>query len=315
MKDPGQVHKEKDGFKVIFRRILNHPIEKIWEAITDPNKLKVWFTDFTMELRENSDLKIRFRDEAGTVTTGKVLEVKPPHRLAWTWEGKLAEWDLEETAPGKCRLIFTYSKLSDKYIVDSTGGFHTLIERLTAYLEGDRTTYPFGTEGRDPRQEALREAYAKVVYDDYPELEQYHPVHLEKEVNASPEKVWQALTDNEQLKQWCFDFEGAFSAQEGHEFTWTAGPPEGKQWLHGGKILEVVPEKKLVHSWEYPGYKGRAVLTWLLEELAEGRTLVKAHFDITKPFAPDEDALRRKNFVEGWEHILHTSLPEYLTGV
>jgi uncharacterized protein YndB with AHSA1/START domain len=140
-----------------------------------------------------------------------------------------------------------------------------------------------------------------------------HPIHLEMEVNASPEKVWKALTEQDQLKQWYFDFEGKFKAERGHEFTWEAGPPDGKQWLHKAKVLEVVPEEKLSHTWAYPGYSGQAILTWKLKGLPGGKTLVSTRFGFTEPFDPSEESLSRKNFLEGWKHIVLSSLREYVT--
>src|SRR6187397_1397552 len=93
--NPGVLVKEADGFKVIFERMLNHDIQIVWDAITNPEKLKMWFTDFEMEFKEGGDLKIKFRDAAKTVTTGKIITIQPPNKFAWTWEGELAVWALK----------------------------------------------------------------------------------------------------------------------------------------------------------------------------------------------------------------------------
>lgn len=142
--------------------------------------------------------------------------------------------------------------------------------------------------------------------------EKEHPIHLEKEVDASPAKVWKALTNQEDLKEWYFDFEGRFRAEPGQEFTWEAGPSDDKMWLHKARVIDVVPDQKLSHTWEYLGYSGQAILTWKLKELPGGKTLINTRFEFTEPFDPSEKALRRKNFMEGWKHIVLHSLPEYL---
>lgn len=40
----GQVHKEADGFKVAFERVFQHPIEQVWDAIT--NQIKTYASRF-----------------------------------------------------------------------------------------------------------------------------------------------------------------------------------------------------------------------------------------------------------------------------
>ncbi len=312
MNNKGKITRETDGFKIVFERILSHRVDKVWDAISNPEKLKVWFTDIEMELKPESNLRILFRDAAKTVTTGKIIAVEPPHRFVWTWEGELAEWELTPLQDNRCKLVFTYSKLSNRYTVGATAGFHTLLERLEMFLQGNLTLYPFGTEDHDPAQVALREEYGAAIYDRYPELEEFHPLLLKREFAVSREKLWAALTDNEALKAWYFDFKGKFKLQLGHEFEWEAGPPDGKKWLHRGRILKFVPEELLVHSWEYPGYSGQARLSWELSEVTKDRTHLQLQFDFVQPFDFNVEALRRKHFNEGWQYIIFTALPDYL---
>lgn len=308
----GKITKENDGYKVAFERILNHPITVVWEAISNPEQLKIWFTDFEMKLQPGSPIKIYFRDEAKTVTTGKVIEIDPPHKFVWTWEGELAVWKLTSLNETQTRLLFTYSKLTDQYALGASVGFHSLLDRLENKLNGSKETYPFGTEELSPEDLRLKEEYGKFVFDLYPELEAHSPVILKKTFPVSALTLWKALTDNEQLRQWYFDFNGNFKAEAGHVFEWSAGPPGGKTWLHQGKILEVQPFKKLIHSWKYPGYEGEAKLTWQLIPQGEHSTLLKLQFDFVQPFDFREEALRRKNFAQGWQEIVNKMLPGFL---
>jgi uncharacterized protein YndB with AHSA1/START domain len=43
MNTKGKVTREADGFKVVFERVLNHTVEKVWDATSNPDKLKVWW--------------------------------------------------------------------------------------------------------------------------------------------------------------------------------------------------------------------------------------------------------------------------------
>lgn len=307
----GKVSKADDGFKVVFERVYNHAIDVVWDAITDPEQLKIWFTDVEMELEPGSEMNIIFRDEARTVTKGKVIEVKRPHRFAWTWEKELAVWELSELADNKTKLVFTFSKMDDRWAVGSAGGFHTMIDRLGALLEGDRSSYPFGTEEFNPEQIALREEYGEIIFPVWPELQKYNPIRQVRTFNASIEKVWDAITNKDAMKKWYFDIPD-FKPVVGTKFTWHAGPPDGKQWLHAGEVKEVISMKKLAHTWTFPGYTGEALTVWELSEAGPSKTKVDFRFEIITPFDPNEAALARKNFMFGWDAIINTSLVSFL---
>jgi uncharacterized protein YndB with AHSA1/START domain len=75
--------------------------------------------------------------------------------------------------------------------------------------------------------------------------------------------------------------------------------------------MEVIPNKKLTYSWRYDGYPGESKVTWDLN--AEGnKTTVKLTHEGLETFPADKDAFAKANFVEGWTHILSTSLKDYL---
>lgn len=106
-KEKGKVTREADGFKVRFERVFNHNIHAVWDAITDTEKMKYWFTNIEMELKPGAPMTIWFRDEARTPTHGKVVKIEKPHRFEWMWETELAVWELFEEGKDKCKLIFT----------------------------------------------------------------------------------------------------------------------------------------------------------------------------------------------------------------
>jgi uncharacterized protein YndB with AHSA1/START domain len=135
---------------------------------------------------------------------------------------------------------------------------------------------------------------------------------IERTYNAPINLVWQAITDREMMKEWYFDFAEDFQLQPGAVFEWTAGDNESKQWLHRGKMLEIIPEKKLAHSWEYPGYSGTSTVSWNLTKVDDATTKVTLIHEFNTPFDVTVDALKTENFEAGWTHILTISLKEYL---
>jgi uncharacterized protein YndB with AHSA1/START domain len=135
---------------------------------------------------------------------------------------------------------------------------------------------------------------------------------LEKTYNAPIALVWSAITQEQHMRHWYFDFHNSFQLIVGSHFEWQGGDPKGKQWLHRGEMLEIVPNKKLVHSWTYPGYSGKAIAYWELTELDANSTKLNFRFEFAEPFDANEPALVRGNFVMGWNELINNSLENYL---
>ncbi len=68
-------------------------------------------------------------------------------------------------------------------------------------------------------------------------------------ISAPVEKVWDALTNPEIVKQWLFGTDMKVSNWEvGGEITYT-GIWEGKEYQDKGKIVEIIPNQKLVSTY------------------------------------------------------------------
>ena len=134
------------------------------------------------------------------------------------------------------------------------------------------------------------------------------PFVIERTYNATAEKVWQAITDKNQMKQWYFDL-AEFKPEVGFEFQFYGGTPE-KQWLHLCKVTEVIPMKKLTYSWRYDNYEGNSFVTFELFP-EENKTRLKLTHSGLGTF-PDKPELKKENFAEGWTSLIGTSLKEYL---
>jgi uncharacterized protein YndB with AHSA1/START domain len=134
------------------------------------------------------------------------------------------------------------------------------------------------------------------------------PFVIERTYNAPAEKVWQAITDKDKMKQWYFDLQ-EFKPEVGFEFQFSGGSKE-KTYLHLCKVTEVEKGRKLTHSWQYDGYPGESFVTW--ELFAEGdKTRVKLTHTGLETF-PSEPDFARTSFEKGWTSIVGTSLKEYL---
>ena len=136
------------------------------------------------------------------------------------------------------------------------------------------------------------------------------PFVIERTYNAPAEKVWKAITDKNEMKQWYFDL-AEFKAEVGFEFQFTGGPAPERQYVHLCKITEVIPGKKLTHSWRYDGYSGNSFVTF--ELFSEGnKTRLKLTHTGLETFPKENPDLAKHNFAEGWTDIIGRSLKEYV---
>ena len=135
-----------------------------------------------------------------------------------------------------------------------------------------------------------------------------NPIVIEHTINAPVAKVWQAITDKNQMKEWYFDLK-EFRAEPGFEFQFEGGTKENT-YLHLCKITEVIPEKKLSYSWRYDGYEGISFVTF--ELFAEGdKTRIKLTHEGLETFPASNKDFARENFEAGWTDIIGSSLPKF----
>jgi uncharacterized protein YndB with AHSA1/START domain len=67
-------------------------------------------------------------------------------------------------------------------------------------------------------------------------------------IHASTEKVWDALTNPEIVKQYFFGTNQQSDWKPGSDITWT-GEWEGKAYQDKGKILDIIPGKRLQYTY------------------------------------------------------------------
>lgn len=137
------------------------------------------------------------------------------------------------------------------------------------------------------------------------------PFIIERTYDAPVEKVWHALTDKTEMKQWYFDL-AEFKPEPGFEFQFYGEGKTGEKFLHLCKITDVVKNKKLRYSWRYDGYEGISYVTFELSDEGGKTKLKLTHEGLeTFPKTTNND-FAKENFAEGWTYLTGISLKKYL---
>jgi uncharacterized protein YndB with AHSA1/START domain len=131
---------------------------------------------------------------------------------------------------------------------------------------------------------------------------------MERTFNAPVGKVWQALTDVDQMRQWYFDLK-EFRPEVGFKFEFVV-EHEGNSYHHLCKVAEVIPQKRIAYTWRYKGEPGNSLVTFELFGEGEKTRLRLTHEGIESfPKAP---AYARKNFEAGWTAIIGSELKRFV---
>jgi uncharacterized protein YndB with AHSA1/START domain len=106
----GKISKNNDGYTVQYERIFDHSIERVWDAITNPEKLSLWFMGIELDLTPGAKITMTFGDEARTKSYGKILKVDKPNLFEWLWlneeggQDELARWELTKLGDEQTKL-------------------------------------------------------------------------------------------------------------------------------------------------------------------------------------------------------------------
>lgn len=153
--EDGVVRRVGDLYELRFVRRLDRPIDKVWAALTIPERLADWIGEAEVEPRVGGRYVIRFRDPPDTLN-GVIIAFDPPRLLEYAWpEGQrrsTVRWELEPDGAG-CRLTLIQGGVAPEHVVGIVSGWHDFLEMIPAAADGIRTEYDA------PRWRALEAHY------------------------------------------------------------------------------------------------------------------------------------------------------------
>lgn len=136
------------------------------------------------------------------------------------------------------------------------------------------------------------------------------PVVVIQTFRVSKDRLWNAITDLDQMKQWFFENIEAFEPRVGFETSFIV-ENEGRIFPHHWRITAVEPLRKISYNWRYEGYAGNSLVTFEISKLENGCKLMLTH-EFTENFPQEIPEFRRESCKEGWNWFIQKKLMEYL---
>ncbi|MEL7124229.1 MAG: SRPBCC domain-containing protein, partial [Bacteroidota bacterium] len=86
---------------------------------------------------------------------------------------------------------------------------------------------------------------------------------------------------------------------------------EGRVFPHQWKIMEVIPQQKIVYNWRYEGYAGDSMVSFELIE-NDAQTTLRLTHQVLESFPQDIPEFTRESCLGGWNYFIKESLSKYL---
>jgi uncharacterized protein YndB with AHSA1/START domain len=158
----GVLERLPDGRRRLrFERVLSHPVERVWAALTQPGDLGGWWGDAELDLRQGGEFVMRWRntDPEGNhpVMHATITALDPPRLLELSGDlHGVLRWELSPSGADATLLRFSSTlEISDDHVASALAGWHWHLDALAEALQGRPAE--LGTV--DPAWHALHERY------------------------------------------------------------------------------------------------------------------------------------------------------------
>ena len=295
-------------------RTIDAPRELVFDAFTNAEHLAQWYGPLGFRSTVESDLRVGGNYHITMYDTGKLppdvyhvkgsyREIVRPERLAYTVDKSEYPEELKNELKKNCGTesedvlhmldTFTFEDVKGKTKL-------TLTMRVASDAIRDGYIRTRMEEGWGQSLDKLDETLAKFKGD----------VVVERVLNAPVERVWDAISNNDRLKEWYFVLD-EFRPEVGFKFEFEGGPRE-KSYTHQCEIVEVIPQHTLAYSWRYKGYQGNSIVTFELFPEDKRTRLRLTHAGLDTFTVNNNPDLDKHNFVEGWTSIMDKSLKGFV---
>jgi uncharacterized protein YndB with AHSA1/START domain len=312
----------EDRYEIRIVRQIPRPVEKVWAALTIPERLEAWMGERAeLDLRVGGRYIVWFPGPTNDGVLGTITDYDPPHLLAYDWNGGSGDlnirWALAAEADG-CRLTFstvcrrtTEPGINAWWVLGGFAGWRGFMDDLSfavtgeAAAEADPMDHPamvaryrrhFGPSvpGSDKPATLRHHEADGYVLETSPG---FYSVRFDRFMMVPIEKIWAALTEPARLGDWFADTAIDLRLGGEVEFRHREGDAE-----RGFIVALKAPE---LLAWAIPGPDGRhSVVRWDLKQ--EASKTLGTRLTLTNTFLPVNHLL---SVATGWHIHLH-ELPE-----
>ena len=163
-------HIVRDGVRVGLRyeRLLAHPVERVWRALTESEQLRHWFPCDIVGPREaGATVSVPFWPDVVAkysipepVLAGEIITWDPPRTFAWRWVTDVVIYELHPDAAGTRLVLTTWIDDFDAGLSNTAAGYHVCLDQLIDLVDTDAPA-PFIEQDPTP----LLSPYAALVHD------------------------------------------------------------------------------------------------------------------------------------------------------
>ncbi len=145
MNAEGTVERTDDGrYLISFERHLAHPVDRVWDALTRPDRLLAWWGDAHVDLVEGGRFDVRWLntdDEGNAAEMHATIAKLEPQRLLvldGDMHGRL-RWELTPQGDGTLLSFRSTVELEPEFLTKVPAGWHFHLDALQRHLEGGST--------------------------------------------------------------------------------------------------------------------------------------------------------------------------------
>lgn len=142
---PGSLQIDGGKATIVFRRLIRHPIEEVWAAVTELVQIAEWFLT-KVQREDGPGGRIVMEHPNGVRATGRVREWYPPRIYEYEWnlpsgpnhlqeETSIVRWELTPSETGTL-LVLTQLRLTRPTAETFVRGLSVFLDRLSAHLDG-----------------------------------------------------------------------------------------------------------------------------------------------------------------------------------
>jgi uncharacterized protein YndB with AHSA1/START domain len=135
-----QLFRTDERWELRFTRTLDHPAAGVWQALTEPERLRAWFpfaVEFEGDCAPGAPLRFVSPDGGGETVEGEVVACDRPRRFEFRWgDGEQVRFGVEPIATDSTRLTLVNTIDEVGKAARDAAGWHVALDRLAAHLDG-----------------------------------------------------------------------------------------------------------------------------------------------------------------------------------